>query len=150
VFGLLEGGAVNDETHEVVAVWCRSLNLGSKWIEHAAFDAALLPEAALHHDSSHYENSTVENAILTLGATTFCGKLASPKRAFKKRAEAEFDRQRKVDEAAGGVAASDRIDPKHAEWLVRFQNEPTTKLTTPLPRAPGRTAGRDAGDPRDG
>jgi hypothetical protein len=43
------------------------------------------------------------------------------KTQFLIRAGDEFDRQKQAEESNGSVAASDRINPKHVEWLVRFQ-----------------------------
>jgi hypothetical protein len=43
------------------------------------------------------------------------------KRKFVERALAEFYRLKNEDLERGGIVASNRINPKHIEWFVRFQ-----------------------------
>jgi hypothetical protein len=119
VFGFQET-CFNDETCEVIAAWCSGLNLGCEAIRFEVEALSLYPRLLADNPSvqDHHSLDDDDDDRPFYRLPWIPGE---SKRQFTARAHAEFYRHKKAEVESGGIVASNRINPKHIDWFVRFQ-----------------------------
>ena len=120
VIGLDEDDAFDAATLDAVTTWCDELRLRCEDIEFAALCLALSTDnddwllgggpALGYEDPDHPDGDPCYRIPWIPGES---------KRKFVARALTY--RKKKQEGESGRVFASDRINPKHVEWFVRFQ-----------------------------
>lgn len=132
-----------ERQEEIVRAWCRALRLSCDSIQMAALHLALDdkdgPVGTLRlvfwaDSDGHLRDHTIEY------------RSRETKKSFLARAEAHFDQMREFERQGGSVQASNSINQRHVEWLVRFQvwNETITAIVQGLQGGPDRKQVRQA------
>ena len=127
VFDFRDWSCLNDATKQVVAAWCDELHLGCKAIKDEVFTLILTPDTDARRQapagsSAAHDNDTVYFYIPW--------KSDERKNRLVAIALAAFYCHRKVKLERDMIPTRTRLDPKHVEWLFRFQvnNEPYDRI----------------------
>lgn len=126
---IASGMHLPDEKYTIVAEWCASLDLDCDAVQSAAMLLSLFPDdKPLEAGDAKFFVWQDERGEIRDHSIDW--RAGETKKTFLGRAEELFDRMKRLEENSGTVAAVNPINPKHIEWLVRFQawKEPLTKI----------------------
>lgn len=121
----------------IAAEWCGELNLACDSIITAAAHLALDPKADDIDAAKEAGTILIWKDSEGIHDHQIVWRPGETKKDFRARAEAHFDRMKGLEQQGGKVAASNRINHSHLEWLVRFQvgNEPITEIANTVSQA---------------